>query len=283
MDYEASDRSQIELREQLQHIQEEINFVPTSEAALELVQNMMEHLGDPDPILRDELIYSTLRDWVTKGVFHPRHLRQLLSIALDDRHLFYRIGEEQTDSVFMRSFSALIIPLVMWADRELPFLDAPDVRRTVHKLTSYIKQENDLRGYTGEKGWAHAAAHAADAVEDIVQSMYISSEDLCGFLEGFKTQLCQARYTFIHEEDERIASAVVALLDRNLVEDMEICRWISDLGDTPKVGNPPVDLVTVTNIKNFLRSLYFRLLPCESMNRFIEPIHIALNGKLFRP
>lgn len=274
--------SNFELRERLELIQQQGGLTPSSDAAFQLALSMMEYLGDPDPVLRDELIYSTLQSWVIEGRFQPQQLRQLLSIAMDDAHLFYRMGEEKTNSVFVRSFSALILPLILWADRQVSFLDDSDIRTIVYKLTDYINREKDLRGYTGETGWAHAVAHAADAVEDVVQSMYIRPEDLSGFLEAFKSQLRQTQYPFIHEEDERMVSAVVTIFDRNLLADKEIFRWIADLGDTPKVGDPPVDLVSMTNIKNFLRSLYFRLLSNEGMARFIDPILMALNGKLFR-
>ncbi|MCK8487579.1 DUF2785 domain-containing protein [Paenibacillus sp. MBLB2552] len=282
MGYEGNNPSKLELREQLQRMQQQVNFTPAPDAAFQLALSMMEHLGDSDPVLRDELIYSTLQSWITEGGFQPQQLRQLLSIAIADDHLFYRIGEEKTNSVFVRSFSALILPLILWADRQVSFLDDSDIRTIVYKLTDYINREIDLRGYTGETGWAHAVAHAADAVEDVVQSMYIRPEDLSGFLEAFKSQLRQTQYPFIYEEDERMVSAVVTLLNRNLLEDKEILRWIADLGDTPKVGDPLVDLVSMTNIKNFLRSLYFRLLPNEGIARFIDPILMALNGKLFR-
>ncbi len=282
MDYEGTNLSKLELRDQLQLVQQQESFSPSSDAAFQLALSMMEHVGDPDPVLRDELIYSTLQSWIIEGGFQPQQLRQLLSIAMDDAHLFYRIGEEKTNSVFVRSFSVLILPLILWADRQVSFLDESDIRMIVYKLTDYISREIDLRGYTGETGWAHAVAHAADAVEDVAQSMYIRPEDLRGFLEAFKSQLRQAQYTFIHEEDERMVSAVVTLLNRNLLEDKEIRSWIAYLGDTSKVGDPPVDLVSMTNIKNFLRSLYFRLLPNEGMTRFIDPILMALNGKLFQ-
>ncbi|WP_178025483.1 DUF2785 domain-containing protein [uncultured Paenibacillus sp.] len=282
MDHKGNNQSKFELREQLQLIRQQGSFTPSSNAAFQLALSMMEYLGDPDPVLRDELIYSILQSWVIEGVFQPQQLRQLLSIAMDDNHLFYRIGEEKTNSVFVRSFSALILPLILGADRQISFLDDSDIRTIVYKLTDYINREKDLRGYTGETGWAHAVAHAADAVEDVAQSKYIRPEDLSGFMDAFKSQLRQTQYTFIHEEDERMISAVVTLLNRNLLEDKELCRWIADLGDTPKVGDPPVDLVSMTNIKNFLRSLYFRLLPNEGMARFIDPILMALSGKLFR-
>ncbi|MGG6311714.1 DUF2785 domain-containing protein [Paenibacillus macerans] len=278
---DKTDSEKLSLKDQLLGIQITNYQIPASASAFEMALAMMERIGDPDPVLRDELIYSTLRHWILQGVFVAGQLRQMLSACLDDQHLFYRVGEEQTDSVFTRSFSVLMIPLIMHADRQAPFLDESDIQMASRKLLSYLRQEMDLRGYTGDTGWAHAVAHAADAVEDVVQSKFIQREELAGFLEAFQALLIQTRYAFIHEEDERMVTAFVAILNRNLLLEEDISRWILELGDMPREGRTSEDFVLIMNVKNFLRSLYFRILPDERHNPYTETIRQALNGRLF--
>lgn len=89
--------------------------------AFELALEMVTHIGSPDPQLRDELIYSTFSHWIEEGVLSPEQLQELLAIALDDQHLFYRIGESGTDSVFTRSFSVLLLPLILILHRNILF------------------------------------------------------------------------------------------------------------------------------------------------------------------
>ncbi|WP_312027537.1 DUF2785 domain-containing protein [Brevibacillus brevis] len=49
-------------------------------------------------------------------------------------------------------------------------------------LFSYIRQETDLRGYGEEKRWAHATAHAADALDDLTQCSELDQTDLSGIV-----------------------------------------------------------------------------------------------------
>ncbi|WKL04845.1 DUF2785 domain-containing protein [Paenibacillus amylolyticus] len=42
-------------------------------------------------------------------------------------------------------------------------------------------------GYADNKGWAHASAHAADAVEDLAQSPYLERADLLELLHGMQS------------------------------------------------------------------------------------------------
>ena len=91
-------------------------------------------------------------------------LRRILVTVLDDEHLFLHLGARTSDSVFTRSFSVLLVALALHHHQNQPFLSAEDLRRVKADLCRYIEKENDLRGYVVGKGWAHAPAHAADAL-----------------------------------------------------------------------------------------------------------------------
>jgi hypothetical protein len=91
-----------------------------------LAQAMVAHLGSPDPVLRDDLIYDILANWITTDRLSAGQLKQLLDVCLDSSHLFYSIGEYETDSVFARSFSALAIALIIDAHRRHGFLSGSE-------------------------------------------------------------------------------------------------------------------------------------------------------------
>jgi len=65
-------------------------------------------MGSLDPELRDRLIWQTLSHWA-ELYLDSEQLGILLNIALDDEHLYYGLGEQDTDSVFMRSNASLTI------------------------------------------------------------------------------------------------------------------------------------------------------------------------------
>lgn len=146
----------IPLKEKLIQIESDEYKVSGSMNAFEIAQEMMKYMGDIDSELRDNLIYSTFAEWIGHGEFTENQLSELLHISLDEQHLFYGIGEKDTDSVFTRTFSVLIIPLIMGKDREQPFLSKEEVMFTKKKLMKYMELEQDLRGYVEEMGWAHS-------------------------------------------------------------------------------------------------------------------------------
>lgn len=218
---------------------------------------MMQNIGAVDYELRDKLIYSTLNRWAINGVLSPRQMKSLLKTCIDDRHLFYGIGERDTDSVFTRTFSVLIIPLAFFADRKEKFLSEHDVIDIKDKVIRYLELEKDLRGFVEGKGWAHSTAHASDALEDIARSEYIGHDALQEILAAIKHKICVDYYTYIHNEDDRMAVAALSVIKRSVLTNKETADWIRSFGNIEKSGTYPADLHLNMNIRNFLRSLYF--------------------------
>ncbi|WP_340388688.1 DUF2785 domain-containing protein [Paenibacillus sp. FSL E2-0151] len=249
------------LKQKLQHIQSSNHSIDHEEQPYELALHMMKHIGSTDPVLRDELIYVTFATWIGQGVFSEDQLRHMLQLALDDQHLFYAIGEQGTDSVFTRTFSVLLLPPILNVDRQRPFLDKEDIAGIHQRLTTYLEREKDVRGYADNKGWAHAPAHAADAVEDLAQSPYLERTDLLELLHALAVKITESSVVYIHDEDQRIAHAVITILRRNLLEPKDITTWI----DTLHQGDPAVkrSLLETShrnlNVRLFLQTLYLAI------------------------
>src|SRR6476646_8331602 len=80
--------------------------VPTDRPLTDLTAELTTMLGSTDPVERDEIACSILATWVTAGVYDD------LLAGLGDgmaRGLLRGLGETETDSVFRRSFSALVL------------------------------------------------------------------------------------------------------------------------------------------------------------------------------
>jgi len=260
------------LKEKLIKIKEDNYLIDDSINAFDISLNMMSYLGSVDSELRDRLIYSTFLKWTINGVYTSEQMRQLLKISLDDAHLFYRIGERDTDSVFTRSFSVLIIPLVLYFDSSNRFLTKEEIINIKEKLIEYMELENDFRGYVEYKGWAHSMAHVADALDDIAQSDYINHDDLLDLLDAIKMKMSVINYAYINEEDERMVIATMSVFNRKLLEDNEIIKWIKGFVNIAKTGKHPEELYRKANTKIFLRSLYFKMLNQKNSEIFTEVI-----------
>lgn len=217
--------------------------------------DMVAHLGALDPELRDELIYTTFARWARAGLYTPDQYRALLNAALDQEHLFFGLGEHDTDSVFTRSFSILLAVLPIYNHRLTPFLTQHEVRSTLDTVLRYFEAERDLRGYVEVKGWAHATAHTADLLDEFAQCEEIDRDGLLRILDAIKTKLLAADVAFIAEEDERLAYATLSLFGRGVLIERDLEPWIKSFAPIERVGDWRTRHL---NVKHFLRSLYFQ-------------------------
>ncbi|MDO3410821.1 DUF2785 domain-containing protein [Saccharibacillus sp. CPCC 101409] len=276
------------LREELRRTLRELRLSglrPEAGRLDRLLAAMLEHIGDPDPELRDELIYGSFSDWIQAGALGAQQLLMLANAALDERHLFYRIGENGSDSVFTRSFSVLLLPLILSADRAAPFLADRDWRRLLEAALRYAAQERDVRGPVpeGGKGWAHAAAHTGDALEDLAQSPQAGPAERLNILEALRLRLRSADRVFVFDEDERLAAAAETALTRGGLEPGAFDAWLQRLGEPAEDGAAESfeEAARVrVNARLFLERLHARLLAHPSAAEQAEAVR--LRGALLR-
>ncbi|MCP4599591.1 MAG: DUF2785 domain-containing protein [Proteobacteria bacterium] len=69
--------------------------------------------------------------------FDAQQLGILLNTVLDDEHLFHGLGEQGTDSVFMRSYSSLAIAVFVRHHPKHPFLTAQEINEAHRVLDSF--------------------------------------------------------------------------------------------------------------------------------------------------
>src|SRR5579859_6691065 len=130
------------------------------------LQALLQNFNTTDAELRDELTYMILAhaiiDLETADRLSAEQREALLLTCIDVAHLFYSIGEVGTDSIFMRSFSLLIIAALLYADARLQRISEGATRKTQTALLRYAREERDWRGYIKGKGSAHSVAHLSD-------------------------------------------------------------------------------------------------------------------------
>jgi hypothetical protein len=275
--------NEIQLKEKVQVLAQNNFILAENDDIAEIIPDMLNHIGSTDGYLRDELIYSAFGTWILEhNAINPEQLRGILSKILDEQHMLYNIGEENTDSVFRRSFSVLLLPLLLIAHRSQSFLKAPEIQQIKEKLLYFLGNEKDRRGFVSGKGWAHSIAHAADALDDLAQCSELSKTDLAEILEAIRNVICINDFGYIHGEDERNVTAVIAIFKRELLSEMEIAQWIQSFADNMlSVKSMPEIHILRSNIKNFLQSLFFRLQWEQMTNKFDTPINQAL--KMINP
>lgn len=240
----------------------------TGRKASEYLPAMIHFLGDPDPELRDELIYSTLAKWITESDFlDSTDLHWLLAKCLEDDHLFYKVGNNGDTSVFTRTFTALVIALLLYRHRQQPFLSLNEINLTKSALLTYLAQEKDWRGYTIENGWAHAAAHSADALDELAQCREIAASDQLQILKALQNVLWNGRTSFSDEEDERLATLVCSIIHSAKLPEKDIITWLHGLQTCLDLPRGREQNIARINSKNLCRCLYFRTLGLKNVSR----------------
>lgn len=248
------------LKQRLLEIAAEDYRAPTRPEGYPLILAMGTHMGSPDPQLRDDLIYMTMATWIERDAFEAEELIEILGVVLNKQHLFLDLGEIESDSVFMRSFSLLIVAAILEAHRRRRFLPTSELKVIKSKLLRYLAAEKDLRGYVPGNGWAHAAAHAADALEQLVQCENMEGGDLREVLQAMRSVIGTSTAVYVCEEDERLVTAVLAAWFRPEIGGEVIVEWLNSIAPMENEGEPFEKRYTsFVNNKNFLRSMTFRI------------------------
>jgi hypothetical protein len=238
--------------------------VPQGYTVTELTPELLRYLGTTDPFLRDEVAFEMLAAWIVRDQrYSPDEMR-----ALGDqlaRNLETGLGEQDTNSVFLRSFSALVLDKVIEADNWHACLEAADIRRWMEQGLAYIVAECDLRGRVPDQGWAHAIAHAADLLWVLAQSRHLAAPDLERILDAIAKRITTpVDHVYLYNEDQRLAFAAMGVLQRDLLDlptvDMWLGRMLRPDHDWQHVFQSTDTASAYHNTTTFLRSLYFQLL-----------------------
>lgn len=206
-------------------IVEDANTPPDGADVPALSRELVGLLASPDPVRRDEIGYSVLTAWIyQKRLVEPDTIRMLMDQLITN--LLQGIGERDTDGVFNRSFSALMLSVVVARDNAAPFLTERELQRVEGAALRYLDNERDVRGYDPVKGWMHSAAHTADLLKFIGRSRYVKPADQTMLLDGIGRKLA-ANAVFTHGEDERFARAVLSLINRQDFDRDGFRAWVT--------------------------------------------------------
>lgn len=234
--------------------------VPTDRPLDDLTAELTRMLGDPDPSLRDGTAYPALTTWLERGVYDD------LLGGLGDgmaMGLLVGLGERGTDTVFRRSFSALVLGECIARDNVRPLLPGGKILEWGDRLTTWLLRERDLRGYVPGKGWAHAVAHGADAVAILARSPHLATPELTVLLDVIADRvLAHTDQLFASGEPDRLAHATVEVLRRNVVPLRVLEPWIARIAAGAALRQRADDrdpYLAAGNAESFLRALYLQL------------------------
>lgn len=255
----------------------ENNFkLAEGEKATDYLDLMLKYIGDPDPVLRDDLIFETFCNFIENKYYFPNDVTiSLLNTLLSKDYLFYNIGSEGDDSVLKRSFSSLVIDCISWNNLDNDFLDKATVLKTLDLIIKYFNEEQDLRGFDNKKGWMHALAHTSDNFHSLLnQSKIVEDAELCEdcckkILLSIEKKLLDGKDLFAADENERMLTPIFwDMLSDKLIPYDYICNWIEGLGSVMDIDDKYIKSKAKINVKHFARSFYFRVFYLKDIPEF---------------
>ncbi len=222
-----------------------------------LIEEILPFIGDPDPEIRDNIVYGVLAH-----LFHDKHLSEerltyYLELLMSDDYLFYDMDNNDSYSVLRRSFTILQLVIIVYVHRRDQVISKESIEALYEAFLKYFNNENILTGYQEPIGWVHAIAHSADLFAQLMQIPWFDAQKLLTMFDAIANKIKQDKYLFVSNEDERMLVAINKGLERNLLSEEQILTWL----DLFLIKDHPNDYMShmnlENNIKHLLSSLYF--------------------------
>jgi hypothetical protein len=233
-----------------------------------LKKTLFGYLSSTDPELRDEVGYIVYANWLKQDRYTKEkiqsHIHELLV------NLETGIEETDSDSVFLRAFSVLLIAEIVHNDNKKSIFEKEQIQIILEKGLWYLDAEKDPRGFVPVKGWAHALAHTADLMMVLGRNRHLGKDDLARILKGIANRILQPNgYVYIHREDERLSNAVIQILQRDLLSYEEVEEWVNRFLQADKFTYDGTFKEEVSrlyqNTRNFLRSVHLQVLTQDEL------------------
>jgi hypothetical protein len=237
--------------------------VPAGYTLVNLTDILFSYLGSTDPELRDEIAYTVYANWLKQEMYSKENLKSHVEKLLSN--LDKGMGETESDTVFLRAFSILLLAEIVHNDNKKPILEKKQIGQILDKGLWYLEAEQDPRGHIPVKGWAHALAHTADLLLVLARNRNIDGADLSRVLSAISAKIVHSsNHVYIHGEDERLAGAVLEILRQDLIPVGQVESWTKSLTE-PDGKDWKGSYVeeernrAYQNTRNLLRSVYLAL------------------------
>lgn len=238
--------------------------VPEGRRAADLLLALDPLLASPDPALRDDIGYTAAARWIYRErLLSPEELRLIADHWR--ANLRRGLGDQGTDAVFLRSFSALDLSVLAALDLQAPFLDDRQFGALLDDALDYLTNERDWRGYDPVNGWMHSIAHTADLLKFLARSPKLPGNGQARLLDAIGRKLEAVDEVLVWGEQERLAAVLTALARREDFDRTAFAGWLDPFVERGKAlwaRGPLVDpgrFARVQNVKLMLRGLFVQL------------------------
>lgn len=228
--------------------------------SLEEIQWLLEHLGDPSPEIRDELVFTSLARGIQEELFSLEQF-QFISEEISSDEGLYKEIDSRGVSALKRSFRALIYANLLSADVNQQSIFYQGLKGEIRNVLlnqglHYLSKEQDTTGFSSQYGWVHAFAHGADLLTEVVchpdfpKNRAHEVFDVLGQL--FKRIIIR----FTNDEDWRLARVLYEPILQGKLEQEQVASWIKTV-DFPIEERE--DFYKFSNFRSSLLEVYIQL------------------------
>ena len=226
----------------------------------EETQWLLEHLGDPSPEIRDELVFTSLARGIQEELFTLEQFHFIAEEVSSDEGLYKEIDSRGV-SALKRSFRALIYANLLSCDgtkESLYYQQLPSpIRSTMlNQGLYYLTKEKETTGYSPQFGWIHAFAHGGDLLTEVICHHSFPKSNIAEAFEIIGKIFKRVEIRFTNDEDWRLARAFYEPILRGKIEPSLLTAWLQTVEFPLKEAN---DFHKFSNFRSCLLEVYIQL------------------------
>ena len=226
----------------------------------EEIRWLLDHLGDPSPEIRDELVFTSLARGIQEELFSLEQFQFISEEVSSDEGLYKEIDSRGV-SALKRSFRALIYANLLSADGNEHSLFYKGLKADIRNAMLsqglyYLKKEKDTTGFSSQYGWVHAFAHGADLLTEVICHPDFPSNRVSEVFDVLGQLFKRIPIRFTNDEDWRLARVLYEPILQGKLEQEQVASWIKTV-DFPIEERE--DFYKFSNFRSCLLEVYIQL------------------------
>ena len=226
----------------------------------EEIQWLLDHLGNPSPEIRDELVFTSLARGIQEELFSLEQFQFISEEVSSDEGLYKEIDSRGV-STLKRSFRALIYANLLSADANQQSVFYQGLKAEIRNVLLnqglyYLSKEKDTTGFSSQYGWVHAFAHGADLLTEVVCHPGFPKNRVHEVFEILGQLFKRMSIRFTDDEDWRLARVIYEPILQSKLEQEQVASWIKAV-DFPIEERE--DFYKFSNFRSCLLEVYVQL------------------------
>ena len=226
----------------------------------EEIQWLLEHLGDPAPEIRDDLVFTSLARGIQEELFAQEQFHFIAETISSNEGV-----EKEIDKIGLstleRSFKALVYANLLSADANPQSIFYQRLKADIRYILldqglHYLEKEEDTTGFSSQYGWVHAFAHGADLLTEVVCHPDFPINSVHEVFDILGQIFKKISIRFTDDEDWRLARVLYEPILQGKLDQEQVASWIKTL-DFPIEERE--DFYKFSNLRSCLLEVYIQL------------------------